>query len=362
VALVAGLAAWTAPAGAGPVAEGHLDWGVKASFRSYITGPIAHGSATPAAGAGANGDGTFRFPSAPGGTRDGATAAVVPLAGSVRFTGHEGQLDLTISDLVVTISGTTGTLRADVSSRSLGDEGAQQHDDIPFAVLPDVPAGTVSGSTTTWTGVPAQLTAQGAEAFAGFYAEGTGLDPLTIAVTEGEATTTTTVPDGSGSTTSTSTSTTAPASSSSSTSTTVAGAPSTATTAAGPATLSASSVAAGGSLTVSGSGFRSGEQVQAFLHSDPVFLAVGSADAQGAVRLQVTIPATTPVGTHQVELRGVTGGRSLMSGPLTVTAATGGLPRTGTGALDLLPWALLLVGLGVVVLGRSRRARSVPGR
>jgi hypothetical protein len=70
----AGLLVGSATAAqAATVSGGHLDWGVKQSFRNYINGPIAHGTITTSEGATKNADGTFRFPSATGSVDAGAT-------------------------------------------------------------------------------------------------------------------------------------------------------------------------------------------------------------------------------------------------------------------------------------------------
>jgi LPXTG-motif cell wall-anchored protein len=121
--------------------------------------------------------------------------------------------------------------------------------------------------------------------------------------------------------------------------------------------LDKSSVAVGGSLNVCGTGFQAGEQVQAYLHSSPVFLKVVTADGSGAVTTSVTIPADTAAGAHRIELRGVTSGRSIFSGQFTVTAAGGGgpvgLPKTGSQTANLVLVALLVLGVGMIVSGRS---------
>ena len=113
-------------------------------------------------------------------------------------------------------------------------------------------------------------------------------------------------------------------------------------------------MAPGGQLTATGSGFLGGEQVQVYVHSTPRFITVGTADAQGKAAITFTVPTDLPVGTHQVELRGVTSGRSLMSGSFTVAATSGGLPRTGTRAIELVRWGLLFLGLGLLAKGRAQ--------
>src|SRR5262249_44731315 len=82
-ALSPGRSAQAAPR---QVQGGALDWGIKASFRSYITGPIAHGAMSATGGASQNADGTFRFPVSGGGSYDSATGALtLSFSGGVHF-------------------------------------------------------------------------------------------------------------------------------------------------------------------------------------------------------------------------------------------------------------------------------------
>lgn len=161
----------TAPA----LTKGSLSWGVKASFRSYVTSPIAHGSITTT-GVTASGSG-FVFPQAGNAQLSGGTGTV-SYSGSLRFTGHEGVLDLRLSDPQVRIdSATRGTLLLRVNGSR-----------VAFASLA---LGSGSSSTDAtgavrYTGVPATLTAAGASAFtylgSGFYPAGTALDPVSFVV------------------------------------------------------------------------------------------------------------------------------------------------------------------------------------
>lgn len=64
------------------------------------------------------------------------------------------------------------------------------------------------------------------------------------------------------------------------------------------ATVDQSSVEAGETLLVEGSGFLPGEQVQIWLHSDPVLLATVVADSAGTISHLAMVPADTPAGTH----------------------------------------------------------------
>ncbi|MCW2527654.1 MAG: Htaa protein [Pseudonocardiales bacterium] len=169
----------SAQAATASVTGGNLDWGVKASFRSYITGPIATGSISVADGASTNADGTFRFP-ALSGSHDAAASTAAAFGGSVHFTGHAGALDITLSDIKISMTGAAGSLTADVVSKSL-DAGATvvSYPDVAFATLtPSAP--TTTSGTVTWTAVPTAITAAGVPAFANFYPAGTAFDPATI--------------------------------------------------------------------------------------------------------------------------------------------------------------------------------------
>lgn len=178
VALAAALTGSPPPASAAPteIASGSLDWGVRASFRSYV----GEGGITVADGATRNADGTFHFPLT-GGSYDGDSRDTdVRFGGSVRFWSHAGLLDMTIARLRVVTTADGATLRADVVSRELGGAAElKQYDDLALATL-DEPAATVTSDDgqTSWRALPATLTAAAVPAFAGFYAAGAVLDPL----------------------------------------------------------------------------------------------------------------------------------------------------------------------------------------
>ena len=179
-------AAGGAQAETATVSGGHLDWGLKQSFRNYISGPIAHGTITTTEGATRNADGTFRFPSATGSVDADADTAALAFAGKVQFSGHDSgsgpQLFMTIEDIRVELTGSGGTLVADVVSKSLSSGQLVTYDDVEFAALADTDL-TAAGDTVTATAVGATLTEAGVPAFADFYPAGTVLDALSVAVT-----------------------------------------------------------------------------------------------------------------------------------------------------------------------------------
>ncbi|MEK8170475.1 HtaA domain-containing protein [Streptomyces sp. M19] len=78
---------------------------MKKSFRDYVTGPIAGGKVDLTDGAKNQGD-TFRFPGGHGSYDATDKKLDAAFDGAVRFTGHDGALDLKFSDLRVTAEGT----------------------------------------------------------------------------------------------------------------------------------------------------------------------------------------------------------------------------------------------------------------
>ncbi|MCE7081296.1 HtaA domain-containing protein [Streptomyces sp. ST2-7A] len=164
---------------------GRLDWGIRSSFLTYITGPVAQGSWILSGGAGTIGSGQFRFHSAQG-TYDPDTGAVrAHYAGGVHFVGHREesgayQLELTISNPSVSLSGGSGTLYADVRSRDRDSGQVTQSSRVALASLALGGVDLRGGSQIVLTNVPATLTAEGARAFAGYYAAGDPLDPVSL--------------------------------------------------------------------------------------------------------------------------------------------------------------------------------------
>jgi hypothetical protein len=186
VAAIALLAtAASAAAATIPIKGGEVDWGIKASFRAYIKSPIAAGKIELSGGAVEGADGTYEFP-VESGTYDLTTHATeVRTKGTVHFTGHyTGEvpaLDMTVADPRLVLEGETGTLFADVESKSLETGEMVEYPGVEFATL-DTSAVSPSfeGEAVSLAGIPAELTAAGAEAFAGFYTAGTALDPVGV--------------------------------------------------------------------------------------------------------------------------------------------------------------------------------------
>ncbi|MGC5566207.1 HtaA domain-containing protein [Streptomyces sp. FR-108] len=186
-AVLAGLpAAGQAHAASRTVQGGRLDWGIKSSFQSYVTGPIAKGGFSLTGGAATVGGSQFRFHSATG-TYDGSSGAFdAGFSGGVHFLGHKEadgthRLDLTISRPTVRLAGNGGTLYVDIVSRAKGTGAVTTSSQVPFASLSlggiDMKGG---GNAVRLNNLPATLTAQGAKSFAGYYTAGTALDPVSL--------------------------------------------------------------------------------------------------------------------------------------------------------------------------------------
>jgi len=162
------------------VTGGDADWGVKESYRDYVTGPIAGGEITLIDPATENADGTYHFPDASG-TFTAETCAIdAAFAGGVNFYGHDGQMDLDVADLSVTSADgalalySGGTHIADVAVTELAVTDGQ--------IIVD--------------GAAAAVAADGVDFFGGFYTEGTALDPVSFTVQIADAPDTTCAPTG----------------------------------------------------------------------------------------------------------------------------------------------------------------------
>lgn len=183
-----------APVQAAPqnVEDGELVWGVRQSFRNYITGPIAHGTITTSGGASqASGNGVFTFPNATGVYDADAGTLSAAFAGGVHFEGHSGILDVQVSNLRVEVSGTSGAIVADVVSREfigITDAGPPiTYTDVELVSL-NLTGITpvVNGNSVTFSNIPSTLTAEGEPAFGGFYPAGDAFDPVSFTVVLGE--------------------------------------------------------------------------------------------------------------------------------------------------------------------------------
>lgn len=164
------------------VTGGTLDWGVKEGFRSYISGTIANGGWEVSDGA------SYETPSFhwadPTGSIDAETGeGRISFTGTVAFNGHDGVLNLVLANPTIEFRG-DGTANLLLDARSNNAQGELVVDETQVSVgridgLGD--ADPASGSVRA-TAAPTILTATGAEAFAGFYATGDDLDPVSLSL------------------------------------------------------------------------------------------------------------------------------------------------------------------------------------
>ncbi|MFY1636331.1 HtaA domain-containing protein [Solwaraspora sp. WMMB335] len=176
-ALVGVSPAVAAPAG---ITEGSLNWGFKASFRNYVLSGDGNPPIAASDGAAINAGGTFTFPST-GGSYDAETGETnATYGGTIVFSYPAHFFTITLANPTVTVTGGTAVLKADVELESTAFPPV----DVTQATVADLtttgtnPVAGVDG--ITGTDLAATLTAEGAAAFAGFYAAGETLDPVTF--------------------------------------------------------------------------------------------------------------------------------------------------------------------------------------
>jgi arabinogalactan endo-1,4-beta-galactosidase len=115
----------------------------------------------------------------------------------------------------------------------------------------------------------------------------------------------------------------------------------------------------GGVMTVSGTGFTPGGEVQIFVESDGILVATTTADETGSFSVTFEVPVSTP-GAHTVTAVDVATGEATSAGFVCPAVAVPGLAVTGG---NISVWMILLAGLVVVgaaalVAGRRRANRS----
>lgn len=160
---------------------GSAEWGLRQSFRSYIkTGP-AHGNWELLDGA----TGEFNFPVDDGQSITAETPGTITFKGGVHFTGHDGQLDITIANPVVKFTGPdTADLLLNVKSKAMGATDVTDYGQIEFAKLSNITIQHDGEKKLTVKAPKVVLTAKGAQGFANFYKEGTELDPFSFEINE----------------------------------------------------------------------------------------------------------------------------------------------------------------------------------
>lgn len=170
--------------------DGTVSWPVRQSFTTYIRGAIANGGWTlnnvqfshP----------NFLFNGGTGEFDTTAATGLVAVPGSINFHGHKGQLDLTMSNLKIKVTGpNTADLIMDVKSKGYNSPDVNETGVLFAKITGDI---KTSDDQVSAQGATVKLTEQGAKAFAGFYSSGEQLDPISFSAKVGEGTGCTEVP------------------------------------------------------------------------------------------------------------------------------------------------------------------------
>lgn len=155
-------------------------WGVKESFRAYLSGSIANGEWTTEGNVGYETP-LFSFTGDTGQlARDGARGEV-STAGAMRFVGHDGLLDQTLSSPQIVLNGNQAVVLFDVEGDT--QEGVSVDQAAVEFVSVDISQADVDQEAGLWTvsGAPTTLTEPGAEAF-GTYPAGEPFDPIDVSI------------------------------------------------------------------------------------------------------------------------------------------------------------------------------------
>lgn len=157
------------------ITGGSLSWGLKKSFTTYIRSSITKGKWETSNGVNWNGD-SFVWASAGGQYDLQKQQGRIDYTGTVHFTGHNGVLDLTISNPTIVFNGPgDASLYLSVSSTTFEGKPVPLGR-INFAKI-NAQVNVVGNSLRIQAG-NLNLTTTGAKAFAGFYESGQVLDGL----------------------------------------------------------------------------------------------------------------------------------------------------------------------------------------
>lgn len=165
------------------VDSAELRWGVKESFRNYISGSIANGEWTTENGATyetpafswANGVGSFASDFSEGS---------IAFTGDIHFSGHDGALTLDVSNPEIVFTG-PGAAQLVLDMGEADDAGNVEFERVVAAKVDLGGYDAGDGSTLTVEEATVALTAEGADAFNGGYGDyyaGQELDPLALDV------------------------------------------------------------------------------------------------------------------------------------------------------------------------------------
>ncbi|WP_297008463.1 HtaA domain-containing protein [uncultured Corynebacterium sp.] len=171
-----------------------VGWGLKQSFRSYLTGPIAGGrwdlDGVGFSGSRGGADGQFQFTADPSAIRVSGSDADIPLNGSLHLWGHMGALDITYSAMKMKVRGTTAQFIADYRSNTVSSftpgatvTGAKTGTQVPiaqFELAQPITESAANSGTVSLSGT-GYITEDGNQSLGGNYGEGNNeADPVNI--------------------------------------------------------------------------------------------------------------------------------------------------------------------------------------
>ncbi len=164
------------------ITDGTLSWGVKESFRAYISGSIANGEWETSDGA-AYETPDFRWTDGTGSFDPETGMGSVSFVGAVHFTGHDGVLDLVLANPTIAFEDDGGAaLLLDAKSNDMeGDVAVDTEQEWVGEIVTGTELEPADGALAI-EDAPTTLTDSGAKAFAGFYEAGTDLDPVSVAI------------------------------------------------------------------------------------------------------------------------------------------------------------------------------------
>ncbi len=251
------------------ITSAQVSWGVKSSFVTYISGPIAQGR-IERTGVELKG-GRFEWSGGTGTYADGKGSVRLP--GALHFLGHHDEMNMRWTNLrLVLTSSTKAELRADADVKAYLSTPAQDLKDVAIASVDLSGAMATSGRTTTITNAAVTLLASGTPVFAGFYPAGEKLDPLSSTITVAEK-----CDDGK--------------------------VPPTPTPVATPTVtlggdVDGSRVEQGGTITFRVTGLPASATSSAEVHSDPISLGSQRTSAKGVVTYDFDVPEGFAAGRH----------------------------------------------------------------
>ncbi len=279
---------------------GKFAWGFKESFRNYIKSNIAHGEVKVASGAVDNGD-FYTFQQDSNSVKDGK--GTVSYTGSVRFTGHDGELDSKFSNPQIKLtSANAGEISFEVNSLNLNDSTQSLTGQrVVIAKFTGAKLTTNKDKSVSYTASNVTLTADGNRAFSDFYKTGDALDAISFTIGSNKSDLPETDKPGTDNGT---------------------GKPDTGTgnsnnesvTANKPGTYKQAkadetTLQPGGRFTITADGFGSNtKDIELYVYSEPVLLKKDiTANASGVVTVTATLPEDLPAGTHTLSLEAPNG-------------------------------------------------------